>query len=135
MGPDVSVVFDYSPIWPDPTTLKPQAELCIIVVPHSYDRSAAIVAGVDSAASEVFVGNGPAAESFKFIERICEIEKLRTDGKTAKFREGLKAAIADKDKRIRSYAIDALFGEFMGSEPEQVMDTFRQASLRQGIWT
>src|SRR6185437_3412 len=109
---------DYFAIWPDPTKLKAHAELFVVVVPHTYDRTAAVIPGVDSAASHVYLAT-PADGAF--MERIGSIEKLYAGGGQRKILAEAHAGIGDPDRRIRDYTGDLLL-DLLDTSPDSVIE-------------
>ena len=119
----------YSAIWPDPASLKVGAELCIIVVPHAYERAALVIPGVSSAASLVIVVTPNTPNQLRFIERICALADLKERRNNPKLLEELQKSLADEDGRVRDYAGSVLLDTFLDDAPNRVIEMLRAVAL------
>lgn len=117
--------FHYFPIWPSSAISKPKEEICVVLVPHSFDRAAGVLPGIESAASYVFVADRGPEKSFDFVESICSLEKNATIENQSKRFQELQDSTTNTDERVRRYAVDALANEFMNEFSERSMDALR----------
>lgn len=116
---------DYDQLWPDAALLN-GAKVCIVVVPKAYDSSAL---PLDQAASNVWVG-GPPEDSFGWVRRVLEIDRIARTKALPEALAALKRAALDDDGHISSFAIDKLSSDVLRSSPKEATEALRDILAR-----
>ncbi|HET6247873.1 MAG TPA: hypothetical protein VFE47_09255 [Tepidisphaeraceae bacterium] len=115
---------DHSSIWDDPSFWKPGQELCVIVIPHSYDPTGPVIPGVESAVSRVYIASGPGATEPAGLEKVCQLEKLRRAPDKSDFFKSIERALSDKGDIVSGYACEAATTDGMAALPDHFIEVF-----------